>query len=224
MPREEVGGTGGTVETRVPGNVVERARERGSVPRTALTVAGAVALADTVGRWGAVAALGTDVRPIGFVLVAVALVAGRPARWGSAAGLFATGALLGDWTGGVVHAIAAFAATTVAVRLWVPGNDRGVGWMEWLPSYVVVAVTVVFAFAATSAALSDVLGRAAFGSTLARTVVTTLPLALAGAPLVRPVVERAAGTSWSLRAPVTRAVAGGRRRDRALLGGRRVRR
>ena len=166
--------------------------------RTALTVAVAVALTDTVGRWAASVALGTGVQPIGFVLVAAALVTGRPARWGSAAGLFAAGVVLGDWTGAVVHANAAFVATTIAVRLWDRSDGRDVGWMAWLPSYVVVAVTALFAFAATSAVLSDVLGRVAFGSTLGRIIVTTLPLALVGAPVVRPLVERAAGTPWSL--------------------------
>lgn len=197
MARDDVGGKG-TAEARVPGGVVRVGRDAGGVLRTASSAAVVVALADTVGRWVAVAALGTGARPVGFALVAAALVVGRPARWGSAAGLLAAGVLLGDWAGGVVRAAAAFAATTVAVRLWIRGGDRDAGWLEWLPSYVVVATTVVLAFAATSATLSDVLGRAAFGVALERIVATTLPLALVGAPLVRPIAERAAGTSWSL--------------------------
>lgn len=165
---------------------------RSEVIVTATLVAVVVALSETVGRWVVAGGLGLDVDPVGLVLVSLAVVVGRPARPGSAAGMFVAGALLGDWYGGVVGAVAAFVATAVAVRLWTcPSGGGRDEWLSWSLRYGVVAVATVLAFAATGAWFSDVAGRAAFGTVVGRTVVSTLPVTLLGAPLVRWIAERA---------------------------------
>jgi hypothetical protein len=172
---------------------------RREVPLAAILVAVVVALAETLGGWALAGGIGLGLDPIGLVLVGLSVAVGRPARAGSAAGLLAAGALLGDWSGGVVHAVAGFVATALAVRLWPRRDGDGsgrVGVPAWLLRYGFVAAVAVLAFAATSAWLSDVIGRATFAVTVRRTVLTALPLALLGAPLVRPVVERASGRPW----------------------------
>ena len=181
---------------------------RREVPLAAILVAVVVALAETLGGWALAGGVGLGLDPIGLVLVALSIAVGRPARPGSAAGLLAAGALLGDWSGGVVHAVAGFVATALAVRLWPRRDGDGSGRAAvpaWLLRYGLVATVAVLAFAATSAWLSDVIGRAAFAVTVPRTVLTTLPPALLGAPLVRPVVEWASGRPWrDPGAPVAR--------------------
>ena len=172
---------------------------RREVPLAAILVAVVVALAETLGGWALAGGIGLGLDPIGLVLVGLSVAVGRPARAGSAAGLLAAGALLGDWSGGVVHAVAGFVATALAVRLWPRRDGDGsgrVGVPAWLLRYGFVAAVAVLAFAATSAWLSDVIGRATFAVTVRRTVLTALPPALLGAPLVRPVVQRASGRPW----------------------------
>jgi len=185
-----------------------------NIARRVSLVAAVVVVAGTLGRWSLAAGFGLGARPVGLVLVGAAVVVGRPARLGGAAGLLATGLLVGDWSGGVVDAIAAYVATVVAVRLWAREDDRReVGWAGWLLRYGAVAVGGVLVFASTGALLFDLLGRAPFSIAVRRTVTASLPLALLGAPLVRMAGERATGTDWSVPgAPVT-----GRSR-RILLG------
>lgn len=156
-----------------------------------------VALADTLGRWALAGVVEPGLDPVGAALVAVALAVGRPARSGSAVGLLVTGALLGDWTGGAVGAVAGFVAVTVAVRLWTYREERArVGLPVWLLRYALVATVTVLTFASTSAWLADALGRAAFGVVVGRVVVATLPFALLGGPFVRPVVARSPALPW----------------------------
>lgn len=197
---DDVGGKGGVSGTGFRVDMLgETVDEKAEVARTVLLVAAVVVLADTVARWTIAAGVGLGVRPIGFGLAAAAVVVGRPARWGSAVGLLAAGLFLGDWTGGVVNAIAAYVATVLAVRTWASGGeDQDMSWSEWLLRYGVVAIVTVFAFIAVESWLFDVLGRAAFSVTVPRAVMTIVPLAVLGAPLVRPVARRAARASWEV--------------------------
>ncbi|MEF8843708.1 MAG: hypothetical protein V5A62_19130 [Haloarculaceae archaeon] len=181
-------------------DVGEAAVERSGavVPWTVvLLVGGSVALVATVGQWGVAAGVGLWLRPTGFAVVAAGILAGRPARWGSAVGLLVAGTLLGAFSSSVAWALAAFAAAAVSARLWARDDEgREGGSRSWLVRYVVVAVGGVVVFAATSAWLLDALGRAAFSVTAARTVSTNLPVALAGAPVVRLGLERAGEHDW----------------------------
>jgi hypothetical protein len=184
-------------------DVGEAPIERGAdvVPwRTTLLVGASVALVATVGQWVVAAGVGLWLRPTGFAVVAAGIVAGRPARWGSAVGLLVAGTLLGAYSSSVAWALAAFAAAAVSARLWARDDEGSEGgYLSWLVRYVLVAVGGVVVFAATSAWLLDVLGRAAFSVTAARTVSTNLPLALAGAPFVRLGLERAEAHDWGVR-------------------------
>jgi hypothetical protein len=185
------------------GEVGEAPVERSGavVPWTAvLLVGGSVALVATVGQWAVATGVGLWLRPTGFAVVAAGIVAGRPARWGSAVGLLVAGTLLGAYASSIAWALAAFAAAGVSTRLWARDDEESEeGHLSWLGRYVVVAVGGVVVFAATSAWLLDVLGRAAFSVTAARTVSTNLPLALAGAPLVRLGLEHADEYDWRVR-------------------------
>lgn len=180
-------------------------RIRNETPWPVILVAIAVTFSDTAGQWLVAGGFGLGIDPIGFVLVALAVVVGRPARSGSPVGLLVSGLLLGDWSGGVISAIAGYVATVTAIRLWARGNgDDDIGMIEWLLWYGIVAVAAVFAFAATSAWLSDILGQGAFSVLVGRTIVNTLPLSLLGAPLVRPVIKRVSEAPWrELGFPVT---------------------
>jgi hypothetical protein len=153
--------------------------------RTILLVGAGVALFATVGQWLVAAGVGLWIRPVGLAVVAAGVVAGRPARWGVAGALFLVGLLFGGPSVGVVWAIAGFAAAAVSTRLWVHDERPEEGWGSWALRYVVVAVAGVLVLAATSSWLLDVLGRGAFSLTVGETVVTNLPLAAVGAPLVR---------------------------------------
>lgn len=197
---DDVGRKGGTSEIGFRVDTLgETVDEKAEVARTVVLVATVVVLTDTVARWALVAGVGLGVRPIGLGLVAAAVVVGKPARWGSAVGLLAVGLFLGDWTAGVVGAIAAYVATVLAVRTWAGGGEARDGpWSGWLLRYGVVAIVAVFAFVAVESWLFDVLGRAAFSVTAPRAVVTTIPLAILGAPLVRPVARRTERTSWEV--------------------------
>ena len=179
---------------------------RSDAVRTAARVAVVVALVETIGHWAVAAGLGLGVDPLGLALVALAIVVGRPAQSGSAAGLLVAGVLLGDWSGGVVAATAGFVSTAVVVGLWPhEGANDDAGWGVWLLRYGLVASTAVLGFAATSAWVADIVGRAAFSVTVGRTLVTTLPLALLGAPLVKVAAEQVPGTpQWSPSHPMTR--------------------
>jgi hypothetical protein len=181
--------------TGVGGTAVERS---GAVaPWTVILLVGAsVALVATIGQWVVAAGVGLWLRPTGFAVVAAGIVAGRPARWGSAAGLLVAGTLLGAFSSSVAWALAAFAAAAVSTRLWAHDEGGDGGYLSWLVRYVVVAVGGVVVFAATSAWLLDVLGQVAFSVTAARTVSTNLPLALAGAPFVRLGLERTGEHDW----------------------------
>ena len=172
---------------------------KGEAARRMLPVAIVLFLSNTVAKWAIVAGLGLDIRPLGLGLVAAAVAVGRPARWGSAVGLLAAGLLLGDWTGGVVYAISAYVATTLGVRLWARSDgSRDSAWSDWMLRYGLVAVGTAFAFIAMESWLFDVLGRAAFSVTVPRAVMTTVPFAVLGTPLVRPVARRATGTAWEV--------------------------
>lgn len=172
----------------VRGNRFERISD--AAPwRTILLVAAGVSLVVTVLQWTIAAGSGLSIRPVGFAVVAAAVVAGRPARWGSAAPLLLAGFFATGWANGVAWAIAAFVAAAVSTRLWGGDEEREEGWVPWMLRYAVVAVGGVLVFAATSSWLLDVFGRVAFSITVERTVVTNLPLALAGAPLVRLAAE-----------------------------------
>ncbi|MEF8854681.1 MAG: hypothetical protein V5A24_04205 [Haloarculaceae archaeon] len=155
-----------------------------------------VALAATAVQWFTTLAVGTDVRLLGLAVVGAAVVAGRPARWGSAAALLGVGAVVGTWTTAVTWAVAAFVTSTVATRLWASEGIDG-GWPTWTRRYVFVTVVGVLLFAATGAWLLDVLGLASFSVTVGRTVATNLPVAIVGAPLVRLVSERTPGSNPS---------------------------
>lgn len=158
--------------------------------RTILLVAAGISLVITVLQWTIAAGSGLSIRPVGFAVIAAAVVAGNPARWGSAAALLLTGLFAMGWSSGVAWAVAAFVAAAVSTRLWAHREEEPEeGWGAWTLRYAVVAVGGVLVFAATSSWLLDLFGRMAFSISVKRTVVTNLPLALAGAPLVRLAVE-----------------------------------
>lgn len=176
--------------TRTTVHSVSTARFTADVPwRTILLVGAGVALLATVGQWLVAAGVGLWIRPVGLAVVAAGVVAGRPARWGSAGALFLVGLLFGGPSAGVAWAVAGFAAAAVSARLWVHDERPGEEWGSWTLRYVVVAVGGVLVLAATNAWLLDVLGRAAFSLTVGGAVVANLPLAVVGAPLVRLAVE-----------------------------------
>jgi LPXTG-motif cell wall-anchored protein len=171
--------------------------QHGTLQRVVVPVALLVALSNTLVKWALTAGVGVGIRPVGLVIVATAVVVGRPARWGSAAGLLVTGSLLSGWTYGVVWAVSAFATAAVADRLWVrDARDRDGGAVDWYLRYCGATLGGVVVLATTSAWLLDVLGQAAFSLTVGPTLVATLPLAIAGGPLVRLAVTR---TDWSRR-------------------------
>lgn len=175
-----------------------------------LLVGVCVGLVATVGQWVVSAGVGLWIQPVGFAVVAAAIVAGRPARWGSASALLVVGSVAAGWSYGVAWAVAAFVAVAVSVRLWAR-DDRGreEGRIAWTLRYLVVAVAGVLVFAATSSCLLDVFGRAAFSVTVGRTVVASLPLAIVGAPLVGLTVERIGEHDGASSEPVTMATRAG---------------
>lgn len=182
--------------------------QHGTLQRVVVSVAILVAISNTLVQWVLTAGIGVGIRPIGLVIVAAAVVVGKPARWGSAAGLLVTGALLSGWTYGVIWAISAFATAAVAGRLWVrDGRDRDRGAVNWYLRYCGAALGGVVVLATTSAWLLDVLGQAAFSLTVGPTLAATLPLAIVGGPLVRLAVTRTDWNRWSVRgaAPSTTA-------------------
>jgi hypothetical protein len=154
-----------------------------------LSVLAVFAVTDTLVQWAVTAVAGPRFQVAGFIVVAAAVVVGRPARWGSAAGLLCVGVLFGTWATAVTCAIAAFLTTTVVIRLWAHDEVDAGGWIPWARRYVFVATVGVLLFAATAAWLLDVLGWAAFSVTVGQTMAANLPLALAGAPLVRAVSD-----------------------------------
>lgn len=168
-----------------------------------LPVVAVVALADTFVQWAVTATAGPGFQVTGFAVVAAAVVAGRPARWGSAAGLLCVGVLFGSWATAVTWAVAAFATTTVVVRLWVRDGADPEGWLVWTGRYAFVALVGILLFGATAAWLLDLLGRAAFSVTVGRTLIGNLPLAVLGAPLVRAASRRTPRGGTDPERPVT---------------------
>ena len=71
--------------------------QHGALQRVVVSIAILVAISNTLVQWILTAGIGVGIRPIGLVIVAAAVVVGKPARWGSAAGLLVTGALLSGW-------------------------------------------------------------------------------------------------------------------------------
>lgn len=151
-------------------------------------VAGLTVLVDTLGSWAITAVAGVGVRPLALLVVLATLTVGAAARWGLSLGLLVSGLLLGDWSGGVVAAVAAFVAAGVCSRTW-DARRRSDEWFRWLLRYGFVAVLSTLAFAATGAWLSDLLGAAAFSIVVAQSLAANLPLAVLGAPLAWIVVE-----------------------------------
>lgn len=167
--------------------------------QSVLLIAVVVALTGTASQWALAAIVGPRLRPVVLVVVIAAVVAGRPAKWGSATGLLAAGALLGDWPGGVARALAAFVATVVAVRLWAREDGARIadaGRYAWFVRYGIAAVGAALAFVAVEAWLLDLLGWISFGAVVPRTVVAGLSLVLLGAPIARVVVQRVANAEW----------------------------
>lgn len=146
-------------------------------------VVGVTLLADTVGRWLLTAAFGTGMRPLALLIVLATVTVGSTARWGLAVGLLGSGLLLGDWTGGVLSALAAFAAAMLCVRLWAP--SPGDSSLIWLLRYATVAVITALTLTAITAWLSDLFGVTAFSIVVAQSLMGHVILALLGAPIAR---------------------------------------
>jgi hypothetical protein len=181
-------------------------RSNGDVRWGALLLSGlGVALVDTVGQWLIVTRVGLWIRPLGLFIIAATVVLGTAARWGGASALIALGVLQGDWTGGVVSAVAAFVAMTITARLWGPDRDVPETPVAWVLRYAVVAVVGASAFATMSAWLLDVLGRSAFSVTVVPALAAQVPLAVAGAPVVRPIFERTRRSDWKSSLPAATA-------------------
>lgn len=160
-----------------------------------VAVAVLTVLVDTAGRWALTAAVGVGVRPLALLVVLATAAVGARARWGLAVGLLGSGLLLSDWSGGVVTAIAAFAAAAVCARLGVgprPQTERH--W--WFAHVAAVVVLSTLTLGATAAWLSDTLGVAAFSIVVARSVTTNAPLALLGIPAVLAVAAVGQGRGW----------------------------
>lgn len=175
-----------------------------------LPVLAVIVVADALVQWGVTAVAGPGVQVTGFIVVAAAVIIGRPARWGSAAGLLCVGVIFGAWATAVTCAIAAFLTTTVIVRLWAHSEVDAMGWIAWAGRYVFVATVGVLLFVATAAWLLDVLSWAAFSVTIGQTLVANLPLAVAGAPLIRAVSDLTPeGRQAEPERPVTGAKRGG---------------
>jgi len=169
-------------------------------------------LAETLGAWTLATLVGVGVRPLALVVVLGTVTVGVIARWGFAVGLLLTGLVLGDWTGGVISAFAAFAGTVVCSRVGLSRSgeaDRH----RWVVQYCSTATLTTVALATTAGWLSDALGVATFSIVIEKTLATGLPLALLGAPLAWRLTERAGNLSRGH----SRAVAS--RRDRLLLAG-----
>ena len=151
---------------------------------------------DTVGRWALTAVVGVGVRPLALLVVLVTAAVGSRARWGLAVGLLGSGLLLSDWSGGVVIAIAAFAAATICGRLGVgPRPQTEHHW--WFVHVAVVAVLSTLTLGATAAWLSDVLGVATFSIVVARSITTNAPLAVLGIPAVMAVAAVGRRRGWT---------------------------
>jgi hypothetical protein len=151
---------------------------------------------DTVGRWALTAVVGVGVRPLALLVVLATAAVGLKARWGVAVGLLGSGLLLSDWSGGVVIAIAAFAAATLCDRLRVgPRPQRQ--WHRRFGHVAVVLVLTTLTLGATAAWLSDTLGLAAFSIVVVRSVATNAPLALLGIPVVMIVAEVGRKRKWT---------------------------
>jgi hypothetical protein len=162
---------------------------------TVAAVTGVTILVDTVGAWALSATVGVGVRPFALLVVLTTMAVGATARYGLAVGLLGSGALLSDWTGGVISAVAAFAAAAVYSRLWY-GRAETNGWLRPLVRYEVAAVLATLTLAATSAWLADVLGAAVFSTVLARSLTANLPLAVLGAPVGWLLADLGAGRRW----------------------------
>jgi hypothetical protein len=172
--------------------------------RTILLVGTGVALATTVGQWTVTTGIGPWMRPVGFAVIAAGILAGRPAKWGVAAGLLLTGVLTTGWSTGVTWAVAGFVTASISTRLWARDDgERDESWSAWAFRYGVVVMSGVLMFAATSAWLFDVLGRAAFSVTVGWTVATNLPMAVLGAPFIRLALEYVGEGERGLRASPT---------------------
>lgn len=158
-----------------------------------------VALASTASQWALTAIVGPWLQPVVLVVFIVAIVAGKLAKWGSATGLLVAGALLGDWSGGVACALAAFIATVVAVRLWAhedSARTTSARWHAWFIRYATAGTGAALVFAAVEAWFLDMFGRISFGAIISRTVVASLPLVLLGAPVAWIVLQRVANIEW----------------------------
>jgi hypothetical protein len=89
---------------------------------------------------------------------------------------------VGNWTGGVITAVAAFAAVGVCVRIGgLRQPDSSLA--EWVPRYAAVAVITASTLVAVTAWLSDLFGVTAFSIVVAQSLTGTIALALLGAPL-----------------------------------------
>jgi hypothetical protein len=144
-------------------------------------VAGVTLLVDTVGRWLLTAVLGAGVGPLALLVVLATVIVGSRARWGLAVGLLGSGLLIGDWTGGVISAFAAFAAAILCTRLQV--RPRGDSAVNWLARYATVAVSTALTLVAVTAWLSDLFGVTAFSIVVAQSLGGNVVLVLLGAPV-----------------------------------------
>ncbi|WP_152042651.1 hypothetical protein [Salinigranum salinum] len=142
-----------------------------------VALVGVTVLVDTVGRWALAAVGGTSLQPLALLIVLATVAVGATARWGLVVGLLVAGLVLGDWTGGVVHAFAALTAVVVCQRVWATREGY-----RWLGRYVAAAVSTTLALAAAAAWLSELLGVAPFSVAVVPSVVENLVPALLGAP------------------------------------------
>lgn len=159
-------------------------------------VAGVTLLIDTVGRWALAVVLHAGVGPLALLVILVTTAVDKRVRWGVVVGLLSSGLLLGDWTGGVINASAAFVAIVVCERLRVQHfADEGV--TRWFRRYATVVAIVGLTVVAVSAWLSDLTGIATFSVVVAQSLTGNILLALLGAPAAWVVADVSSTRGWN---------------------------